>query len=152
MFEPKEDTMTATKTILTLVAAIATAALFTSSAAAMARADNGATGTPQEYEWVSNGYGGVKAVPLERVSEIPYLSHGHGITREAPSESTSTPIFRDAPDGLLPRGQEAQVSVASTGLSVDWSEIALAVAFGLLLAMLGAVGALSLRQRTLRTQ
>lgn len=141
--------MTRRNTILIIAAAVATAAVFTSSAAAMARADNGATGTPQEFQWVSNGYGGVKAVPVERVSEIPYLSHGYGVTREAPAQS-STPIFRDTPDGLLPRGQATEVAVAG-GSSVDWSEVAIAVAFGLLLAMIGAAGALGLRQRTLRT-
>jgi hypothetical protein len=71
--------------ITTLVVAIATAAVFTSSASGMARADNGAYGTVQEQEWVSNGNGGVKAVPAQKASEIPYLSHGFGITREAPA-------------------------------------------------------------------
>ena len=71
--------------IMTFVAAVATAAVFTGSASGMARADNGAYGTAPEMEWVSNGNGGVKAVPTLDASNIPYLSHGFGITREAPA-------------------------------------------------------------------
>jgi hypothetical protein len=159
--------------ITTLVVAIATAAVFTSSASGMARADNGAYGTVQEMEWVSNGHGGVKAVPAQTTSEIPYLSHGVGITREAPgiqprgveipylshgvgitreAPLQATPIFRDQPDGAgLTRGGTVEVSLASSS-SVDWSEVAMGFGFGLALAVLGALSLLTLRQRTLRTQ
>lgn len=177
-------------TFTTLVVAVATAAVFTSSAAGMVRADNGAYGTVQELEWVSNGYGGVKAVPVEKASEIPYLSQGVGITRAAPSETSSVaqgfgitraapgaqqateipylshgvgitreapalqaePIFRDVPDGAgLTRGEPVSVSLAESS-SVDWSEVAMGFGFGLVLAMLGALSLLMLRNRTLRTQ
>jgi len=160
-------------TFTTLVVAVATAAVFTSSAAGMVRADNGAYGTVQELEWVSNGYGGVKAVPVEKASEtssvaqgfgitrtapgaqqateIPYLSHGVGITREAPALQAE-PIFRDVPDGAgLTRGEQVSVSLAESS-SVDWSEVAMGFGFGLVLAMLGALSLLMLRNRTLRTQ
>jgi hypothetical protein len=155
-----------------ILVAIATAAVFTSSAAGMAKMDNGAVGDRSEMTWVSNGFGGVKLAPVERASEIPYLSHGYGITREAPAlqrsveipylshgvgitrdvpAQQSTPIFRDEPDGAgLVRG-ETEVSVAA-GSSVDWSEIAMGFGFGLALALLGALSVLVLRQRTLRTQ
>ena len=117
----------------------------------MARADNGAYGTVQELEWVSNGYGGVKAVPVEKASEIPYVSQGFGITREAPALQAE-PIFRDVPDGAgLTRGEQVSVSLAESS-SVDWSEVAMGFGFGLVLAMLGALSLLMLRNRTLRTQ
>lgn len=184
--------------IMIVVAAFATAAVFTAGAAAMARIDNGATGTV-EYEWVSNGYGGVEQIVVQPASSIPYLSHGVGITREAsPSElmasqssdrrafewvsngyggvekvaaapeipylshgvgitrelpttvaASTEPIFRDQPDGLLPR-EPVEVAAAS-GTSIDWNEVALGFGFGLALAMLGALGVLAL-QRTVRTQ
>jgi hypothetical protein len=138
-------------TFTTLVVAVATAAVFTSSAAGMVRADNGAYGTVQELEWVSNGYGGVKAVPVDKASEIPYLSQGVGITREAPALQAE-PIFRDVPDGAgLTRGEPVSVSLAESS-SVDWSEVAMGFGFGLVLAMLGALSLLMLRNRTLRTQ
>jgi hypothetical protein len=172
MKERQGGTMNRKNTITALVVAIATAAVFTSSAAAMAKIDNGAVGSATEMTWVSNGHGGVKAVPVERASEIPYLSQGFGVTREAPAIQRSaeipylshgvsitreapaaegTPIFRDQPDGLLPRGETVEVSVAA-GSSVDWSEILMGFGFGLGLAMLGALGVLALRHRTLRTQ
>lgn len=162
--------MTRTTKITTLIVAVATAAVFTSSASGMARADNGAYGTAQEMEWVSNGHGGVKQVPALKASNIPYLSHGVGITREVPGVTTeipylshgygitreapqqSMPIFRDVPDGAaLTRGGTVEVSLASSS-SVDWSEVAMGFGFGLALAVLGAVSLLTLRQRTLRTQ
>jgi hypothetical protein len=156
-----------------ILVAFATAAVFTSSASALAKIDNGAVGDRSEMTWVSNGNGGVKLAPVERASEIPYLSHGYGITREAPAPQRSveipylshgvgitreapaqqsTPIFRDQPDGAgLVRG-ETEVSVAA-GSSVDWSEVVMGFGFGLALAMLGALSVLALRHRTtLRTQ
>ena len=132
--------MTRKHMIVALALAIAAAAVFTSSAGAMARIDNGATGTPLVKKYVSNGYGGVKAV---------YVAPDYQSSVSTQAE-TSTPIFRDQPDGLLPRNETSQVSVAN-GSSVDWSEIALGFAFGLALAMLGALGILAL-QRTVRTQ
>jgi hypothetical protein len=161
-------TMTRRNRTTALFAAVATAAVFTSSATAMARIDNGAVGSRADMTWVSNGNGGVKQVPVERASEIPYLSHGYGITREAPALQRSveipylshgvgitrpapvqaTPIFRDQPDGAeLTRGG-TEVSVAA-GSSVDWSEVAMGFGFGLALAMLGALSVLALRQRTI---
>jgi hypothetical protein len=156
-----------------LVVAIASAAVFTSSAAAMAKMDNGAVGDRSEMTWVSNGNGGVELAPVERASEIPYLSHGVGITREAPALQRSaeipylshgygitreapalesTPIFREEPDGAgLTRGEPVEVAVAS-GSSVEWSEVAMGFGFGLALALVGAISLLMLRQRTLRTQ
>jgi hypothetical protein len=158
------------RTIITLVAAVATAAVFTGSASGMARADNGAYGTAPKMEWVSNGHGGVKAVPALEASNIPYLSHGVGITREVPGVTTeipylshgfgitrqapqqSTPIFRDTADGAtLARGSSVEVSLASSS-SVDWSEVAMGFGFGLALAVIGALSLLTLRERTLRTQ
>jgi hypothetical protein len=161
------------RTIITFVAAVATAAVFTGSASGMARADNGAYGTAPKMEWVSNGHGGVKAVPALEASNIPYLSHGFGITREAPAirqnsveipylshgfgitreaPQQSTPIFRDTADGAtLARGSSVEVSLASSS-SVDWSEVAMGFGFGLVLAVIGALSLLTVRQRTLRTQ
>jgi hypothetical protein len=167
--------MTRTTKITTLIVAVATAAVFTSSASGMARADNGAYGTATEMEWVSNGNGGVKQVPALKASnipylshgfgitreapaiqqrsvEIPYLSHGYGITRQAPAQAQGMPVFRDVPDGAgLTRGGTVEVSLASSS-AVDWSEVAMGFGFGLALAVLGAVSLLMLRQRTLRTQ
>lgn len=162
--------MTRTTKITTLIVAVATAAVFTSSASGMARADNGAYGTATEMEWVSNGNGGVKQVPALKASNIPYLSHGVGITREVPGITTeipylshgygitreapqqSMPIFRDVPDGAaITRGAPVEVSLASSS-SVDWSEVAMGFGFGLVLALLGAVSLLTLHRRTLRTQ
>jgi hypothetical protein len=193
MNELQGGTMTRTTKITTLIVAVATAAVFTSSASGMARADNGASGTAVEMEWVSNGNGGVKQVPALQASNIPYLSHGYGITREAPAiqqrsveipylshgvgitrevpgitteipylshgygvtreaPQQSMPIFRDVPDGAaLTRGGTVEVSLASSS-SIDWSEVAMGFGFGLVLALLGAVSLLTLRQRTLRTQ
>jgi hypothetical protein len=170
MNELQGGTMTRTTKITTLIVAVATAAVFTSSASGMARADNGAYGTATEMEWVSNGNGGVKQVPALKASNIPYLSHGVGITREVPGVTTeipylshgygltreapvqATPIFRDQPDGAgLTRGGTVEVSLASSS-SVDWSEVAMGFGFGLALAVLGALSLLTLRQRTLRTQ
>jgi hypothetical protein len=124
------------RTIITLVAAVATAAVFTGSASGMARADNGAYGTAPEMEWVSNGNGGVKAVPVLEASNIPYLSHGVGITREVPGITTEIPylshgvgitrqapqqgmpIFRDTADGAtLARGSSVDVSLASRDIA-----------------------------------
>jgi hypothetical protein len=85
MNELQGGTMSRNTKITTLIVAVATAAAFTSSASGMARADNGAYGTAPEMEWVSNGNGGVKEVPALKASNIPYLSHGVGITREAPA-------------------------------------------------------------------
>lgn len=161
--------------ISTLILAFATAAVLVPNAAAIgARADNGATGggAALEIPYLSHGAGITREVPTvsQSQSQIPYLSHGVGITREAEtavsvsrqgpmdrahanssSASTGTPIFRDTPDGLLPR-DTVTVSVAS-GSSVDWSEIALGFSFGLGLAMLAALGVLAM-QRTgaFRTQ
>ena len=127
--------------ITTLFVAVATAAVFTASASGIgARMDNGAYGN-----------GGVAGEAAVDTSNIPYLSHGVGITREAPTQAT--PIFRDTADGAtLQRGFTVEVSVASSSSSVDWSEVATGLAFGLLLAALGATSLLMLRQRTLRTQ
>ena len=160
--------------ITTLFVAVATAAVFTSSASGMARMDNGAYGN-----------GGVAGEAALDTSNIPYLSHGVGITRVAPQASQGFGITRIAPALSQtsveipylarrrhhPRGPRRQrrssatrltarpcsagftteVSVASSS-SVDWSEVATGFAFGLLLAALGAASLLMLRQRTLRTQ
>jgi hypothetical protein len=196
MFDPKEETMSRSTKISTLILAFATAAVFAGNAMAIgARADNGATGgsTALEIPYLSHGAGITREVPTVSQSTIPYLSHGVGITREAETAvsvnqstipylshgvgitreaetalsvsrqgpmdrahanstaSTGTPIFRDTPDGLLPR-DTVTVSVASSS-SVDWSEVALGFSFGLGLAMLGALGVLVLqRTRTVRTQ
>jgi hypothetical protein len=161
--------------ITTLFVAVATAAVFTTSASGMARMDNGAygnggvageaaldtsnipylshgVGITREAPQASQGFGITRIAPaLSQPSvEIPYLSHGVGITREAPTQAT--PILRDKADGAtLQRGYTAEVSLVSSS-SVDWSEVATGFGFGLLLAAFGAVSLLMLRQRTLRTQ
>jgi hypothetical protein len=148
--------------ITTLVVAVATAAVFTSSASGMARMDNGAYGNggvageaavdTSNIPYLSHGIGITREAPAvsQRSVEIPYLSHGVGITREAPTQVT--PILRDKADGAtLQRGFTTEVSVA-TSSSVDWREVATGFGFGLLLAALGAASLLMLRQRTLRTQ
>jgi hypothetical protein len=147
--------------ITTLFVAVATAAVFTSSASGMARMDNGAYGNggvageaavdTSNIPYLSHGVGITRVAPAlsQPSAEIPYLSHGVGITREAPTQAT--PILRDKADGAtLQRGFTAEVSLASSS-SVDWSEVATGFGFGLLLAALGAASLLMLRQRTLRT-
>jgi hypothetical protein len=162
--------------ITTLFVAVATAAVFTSSASGMARMDNGAYGNggvageaaldTSNIPYLSHGFGITREAPqasqgfgIKRIApalsqrsvEIPYLSHGVGITREVPQQAT--PITRDTADGAtLQRGFTAEVSLASSSSSVDWSEVATGFGFGLLLAALGAVSLLMLRERTLRTQ
>ena len=161
--------------ITTLFVAVATAAVFTSSASGMARMDNGAYGN-----------GGVAGEAALDTSNIPYLSQRRHHTRgpsgfaglrhhahcagpqpdlrrdpvppctasasPARLPTQATPIVRDTADGAtLQRGFTAEVSVASSS-SVDWSEVATGFGFGLLLAALGAASLLMLRQRTLRTQ
>lgn len=188
------------RTITTFVVAIATAAVFTGSASGVgARADNGAVGTSDvasvpaldtsNIPYLSQGFGITREAPAFQGShggfgitreapalrqqsvEIPYLSHGVGITREVPGVTTEIPylshgygvtrmaptqgmpVIRDKADGAtLQRGFTADVSVASSSSSVDWSEVATGFGFGLLLAVLGAASLLMLRQRTLRTQ
>ena len=163
--------------ITTLFVAVATAAVFTSSASGMARMDNGAYGNggvageaaldTSNIPYLSHGFGITREAPqasqgfgIKRIApalsqrsvEIPYLSHGVGITREAPQATQGLPVYRDTADGAtLQRGFTAEVSLASSS-SVDWSEVATGFGFGLMLAALGAVSLLMLRQRTLRTQ
>jgi hypothetical protein len=154
-------TMSRKTKITTLFVAVATAAVFTSSASGMARMDNGAYGNggvageaavdTSNIPYLSHGVGITRVAPAlsQPSAEIPYLSHGVGITREAPTQAT--PILRDKADGAtLQRGFTAEVSLASSS-SVDWSEVATGFGFGLLLAALGAASLLMLRQRTLRT-
>jgi hypothetical protein len=162
MNELQGGTMSRKTKITTLFVAVATAAVFTSSASGMARMDNGAYGNggvageaavdTSNIPYLSHGVGITRVAPAlsQPSAEIPYLSHGVGITREAPTQAT--PILRDKADGAtLQRGFTAEVSVASSS-SVDWSEVATGFGFGLLLAALGAASLLMLRQRTLRTQ
>jgi hypothetical protein len=163
--------------ITTLFVAVATAAVFTSSASGMARMDNGAYGNggvageaavdTSNIPYLSHGFGITREAPqasqgfgitriapavAERSVEIPYLSHGVGITREVPQATQGLPVYRDTADGAtLQRGYTAEVSLASSSSSVDWSEVATGFGFGLLLAALGAASLLMLRQRTLRT-
>ena len=183
--------------ITTLFVAVATAAVFTSSASGMARMDNGAYGNggvageaaldTSNIPYLSHGFGITREAPqasqgfgIKRIApalsqrsveipylshgvgitrevpgittEVPYLSHGIGITREAPQATQGLPVYRDTADGAtLQRGFTAEVSLASSS-SVDWSEVATGFGFGLMLAALGAVSLLMLRQRTLRTQ
>jgi hypothetical protein len=147
-----------------LFAAIATAAVFTGSAAAMAKMDNGATGgitvqprvweqayqSSAEIPYLSQGVGITREAP-GITTEVPYLSHGIGVTREAPAQST--PVLRDKPDGAeLSRGGAVEVSLASSDSSIVWSEVLTGFGFGLALALLGALGVLALRQRTFRMQ
>jgi hypothetical protein len=162
MNELQGGTMSRKTKITTLFVAVATAAVFTSSASGMARMDNGAYGNggvageaavdTSNIPYLSHGIGITREAPAvsQRSVEIPYLSHGVGITREAPTQVT--PILRDKADGAtLQRGFTTEVSVA-TSSSVDWREVATGFGFGLLLAALGAASLLMLRQRTLRTQ
>jgi hypothetical protein len=181
MNELQGGTMSRKTKITTLFVAVATAAVFTTSASGMARMDNGAYGNggvageaaldTSNIPYLSHGFGITRAAPQASQSvEIPYLSHGVGITREVPGITTevpylshgvgitreaptqATPILRDTADGAtLQRGFTAEVSLASSS-SVDWSEVATGFGFGLLLAALGAASLLMLRQRTLRTQ
>jgi hypothetical protein len=162
MNELQGGTMSRKSKITTLFVVVATAAVFTSSASGMARMDNGAYGNggvageaaldTSNIPYLSHGIGITREAPAvsQRSVEIPYLSHGVGITREAPTQAT--PVLRDKADGAtLQRGFTTEVSLASSS-SVDWSEVATGFAFGLLLAAVGAASLLMLRQRTLRTQ
>ena len=114
--------------ITTLFVAVATAAVFTSSASGMARMDNGAygnggvageaaldtsnipylsrVGTTRVAPQASQGFGGHdQAGPQPDLRRDPVPSHGVGITREVPTQAT--PIVRDTADGAtLQRGHD----------------------------------------------
>jgi hypothetical protein len=82
-------------------------------------------------------------------SEIPYLSHGVGVTQPAPTEPVFVGRFDGKPDGYQPVKFEPVVitETVASGSGVQWDEMAYGLALGIGLALLAAAMTLITRRR-----
>jgi hypothetical protein len=86
---------------------------------------------------------------VEKASEIPYLSHGVGVTQPAPAEPAFVGRFDGKPDGYQPVSFEPVVitETVASGSGIQWDEMAYGLALGIGLALLAAAMTLITRRR-----